>query len=60
MQQNSWLTMAMVSDLYHFLSVKNEIKAFYKSVKWQLFPKIVHACSVQMCRMQAYQNFEIY
>jgi len=29
MQQNSWLTKAMVSDLYHFLSVKNEIEAFY-------------------------------
>jgi len=40
--------------------VKNEIKAFYKSVKSQLLPKIVHVCSVQMWRMQAYQNFEIY
>lgn len=42
------------------LKRKDEIKTLYKSVKSQLFPKIVHVCSVQMWRMQAYQNFEIY
>jgi len=30
------------------LKRKDEIKTLYKSAKSQLFPKIVHVCSVQM------------